>query len=257
MITDTAHTPDITPAAHDVALDLRDLTRRFPDGDTRITALDRVDLRLPRGSIAAITGPSGSGKSTLLAVAGTLLRPDSGSVHLNIDGDPVEVTGLSRARLAAIRLTHIGFVFQQPNLIPSLTATEQLEAVARLTSSTSWRPARARRVRERAHELLDAVGLSEHAGRLPGQMSGGQRQRVNIARALMNRPDVLLVDEPTSALDSERGAAIIDLIVELTRERNTGTLLVTHDLTQLDHMDNTYEMVDGRLSIKNPSRPTS
>lgn len=88
-------------------------------------------------------------------------------------------------------------------------------------------------------------------------MSGGQRQRVNIARALMNRPDVLLVDEPTSALDSERGAAIIDLIVELTRERNTGTLLVTHDLTHLDHMDNTYEMVDGRLSIKNPSRPTS
>lgn len=237
-----------TRTDHNAALVLDDVTLRFPDGDSHITALDHVDLSMSRGSIAAITGPSGSGKSTLLAVAGTLLRPDSGSVTMLIDDDPLELTQLSRRRLAAIRLSHIGFVFQQPNLIPSLTATEQLEVLARLTSATSWRPSVARRHRDRARSLLDSVGLGAHLDKLSAQLSGGQRQRVNIARALMNEPAILLVDEPTSALDRERGAAIIDLLVGLTQQRNTATMLVTHDLSHLEWMDAAYEMVDGRLT---------
>ncbi|GGR12955.1 ABC transporter ATP-binding protein [Actinoplanes ianthinogenes] len=217
-----------------MTLTLTDVTLTYPDGDARLTALDHVNLEVPRGHLTAVVGPSGSGKSSLLAVAATLITPDSGTVR--VEGDAV--TDLSRRDQARLRRRRIGIVFQQPNLLPSLTAAEQLQVMAD-------RPAAAR---TRALELLDAVGLSAQAARRPHQLSGGQRQRVTIARALMNDPTVLLVDEPTSALDHDRGATIIDLLARLTRERATATLLVTHDLSHLTRADRIVEMNSGLLS---------
>lgn len=227
-----------------MSLRLTDITLTYPDGDGRLTALDRVTLDAPRGTLTAVIGPSGSGKSSLLAVAATLITPDAGTV--TVDG--TDTTGMSRGDLADLRRHRIGIVFQQPNLLPSLTAAEQLQVMAHIDGR------RPRAARGRALELLDAVGMADRAGRRPHQLSGGQRQRVNIARALMNDPGVLLVDEPTSALDHERGAAVVDLLTRLTRERGTATVLVTHDHAHLAAADRVAEVYDGRLRRPAPAR---
>ncbi|SDK04683.1 putative ABC transport system ATP-binding protein [Lentzea albidocapillata subsp. violacea] len=220
-----------------MSLNLTDVTLTYPDGDSRLTALDRVTLDVPLGSLTAVIGPSGSGKSSLLAVAATLITPDAGVV--TIDG--ITTTGMTRAELTDLRRRKIGIVFQQPSLLPSLTAVEQLQVMAQIDGRS---PAKAR---GRAMELLGDVGLTAEAGRRPHQLSGGQRQRVNIARALMNDPTVLLVDEPTSALDHDRGAAIIGLITRLTHRQATATVLVTHDRAHLTSVDQIAEVHDGHL----------
>ncbi|MFI6103115.1 ABC transporter ATP-binding protein [Streptomyces sp. NPDC051310] len=219
-----------------MSLVLDDVTLTYPDGDGRLTALDSVSLIVPPGTLTAVVGPSGSGKSSLLAVAATLVTPDRGRVVVA----GTDTGALNRAGKAALRRERIGMVFQQPNLLPSLTAAEQLRVMAHLSGR--------RAAGARALELLDAVGLADLAGRRPHQLSGGQRQRVNIARALMNDPDVLLVDEPTSALDHERGAAAMDLLLALTRQRGTATVLVTHDRAHLERAGRTVTVRDGRLS---------
>ena len=221
---------------------LTDVTLTYPDGHGRVTALDRVGLTGRPGTVTGITGPSGSGKSSLLAVAATLVGPDSGRVVI----DGLDAVGLSAAEASRLRRTRIGIMFQQANLLPSLTALEQLQVMNELGEGG----ARARRgtVRDRARELLAAVGLAGLETRRPHQLSGGQRQRVNLARALIYQPAVLLVDEPTSALDSVAGAAVVELIVRLTAERGTATLLVTHDLAQLPRLDHVVQLVDGRVT---------
>ncbi|MER7113325.1 ABC transporter ATP-binding protein [Saccharomonospora azurea] len=227
-----------------MSLNLTAITLTYPDGDSRLTALDDVSLEVPQGSLTAVVGPSGSGKSSLLAVAATLITPEAGTV--TIDGTPT--TGMTRAELTELRRRKIGIVFQQPNLLPSLTAAEQLQVMAQIDGR------KPRTARDRARELLDAVGLSDQADRRPHQLSGGQRQRINIARALMNDPTVLLVDEPTSALDHERGAAVIDLLTRLTHQQATATVLVTHDRTHLTAVDQIAEVRDGRLRLPAPIR---
>ncbi|WP_054812549.1 ABC transporter ATP-binding protein [Nocardia arizonensis] len=220
-----------------MTLDLSDITLTYPDGDRRLTALDRVTLHVPAGSMTAVVGPSGSGKSSLLAVAATLITPDSGTVTI----DATATTGMTRRALTDLRRRKIGIVFQQPNLIASLTAVEQLQVIARIGGQS---PSAAH---PRAMDLLEAVGMADYASRRPHQLSGGQRQRVNIARALMNDPTVLLVDEPTSALDHERGAAVVALISELTHRNATATVLVTHDHAHAKVADRIVEVHDGRL----------
>ena len=220
---------------------LNDITLTFPDGDSRLTAVDHVTLTAHPGTVTGITGPSGSGKSSLLAVAATLIRPDSGQVLI----DHVDATGLTPGDATELRRDKVGIVFQQSNLIPSLTAREQLTVMNELGARHSRR--NRGKAATRADVLLDAVGLADQRDKRPHQLSGGQRQRVNIARALMNDPSVLLVDEPTSALDQERGASIIDLILRLTDELNTSTLLVTHDLVHLPRMHGVVHLVDGKL----------
>lgn len=222
-----------------MSLQLTDITLTYPDGESRLTALDRVDLHVDKGTVTAVLGPSGSGKSSLLAVAATLISPDRGRVVI----DGIDTVGMNRTELTTLRRNKIGMVFQQPNLLPSLTAVEQLQVIAHLAGQSP------RSAEDRALSLLDAVGLVDRAHKRPDQLSGGQRQRVNIARALMSDPAVLLVDEPTSALDHERGAAIIDLITALTRRNATATVVVTHDRAHLSEMDGMAEMVDGRLRV--------
>ncbi|MFF5923975.1 ABC transporter ATP-binding protein [Streptomyces flavochromogenes] len=221
-----------------MSLVLDAVTLTYPDGDGRLTALDAVSLTVPAGSLTAVVGPSGSGKSSLLAVAATLVTPDHGRVVV----DGTDTGELDAAGRAALRRERIGIVFQQPNLLPSLTAAEQLQVMAHV----SGRPAKS--ARGRALELLDAVGLADLAGRRPHQLSGGQRQRVNIARALMNEPAVLLVDEPTSALDHERGAAVMELLAGLTVGRGTATVLVTHDRGHAARAERVVEVMDGHLT---------
>ncbi|MFC9793599.1 ABC transporter ATP-binding protein [Streptomyces sp. NPDC127584] len=220
-----------------MSLVLDAVTLTYPDGDGRLTALDAVSLDVPAGSLTAVVGPSGSGKSSLLAVAATLVTPDRGRVVV----DGTDTGELDAAGRAALRRERVGIVFQQPNLLPSLTAAEQLQVMAHVSGRS------ARSARGRALDLLDAVGLADLAGRRPHQLSGGQRQRVNIARALMNDPAVLLVDEPTSALDHERGAAVMELLAGLTVGRGTATVLVTHDRAHAGRAGRVVEVRDGRV----------
>ncbi|VXC51543.1 Lipoprotein-releasing system ATP-binding protein LolD [Arthrobacter sp. 9V] len=220
------------------ALSLVNVSLEYPDGTSTLKALDAVSLSVRRSEFLSLVGPSGSGKSSLLAVAATLVKPTAGLVILAGQ----DVAALSEAERTSLRSDKVGIIFQQPNLLPALTAVEQLLIREHL------RGKRVREGREKAAELLDVVGLSEAAHKRPHQLSGGQRQRVNIARALMGSPTVLLVDEPTAALDHERSESIVRLLRQVTDEFRTATVMVTHDTEFLPLTDSVATMRDGRIS---------
>jgi putative ABC transport system ATP-binding protein len=215
------------------------LTRQFGTGEAAVVAVRDVSLSLQDGVFAAVVGPSGSGKSTLLSLLGTLDMPTSGSI--TIDG--TDVTTMSGAGLTAYRRGRIGFVFQSYNLIPNLTALQNVM----LPMEFAGVPARERA--ERAATLLARVGLDEaKQNRKPGRLSGGEQQRVAIARALANRPCLVLADEPTGNLDTETSELITELLHDLARSENTTILVVTHDLEMASRADVTFRMSDGGLS---------
>lgn len=220
------------------ALELERITLTYPDGTGTVTALDDVSLSLTPGTVTAVVGPSGSGKSSLLAVGSTLVGPTSGVVRI----DGTDVSGLKESERSRLRREKIGIVFQQPILLQSLTALEQLIITDRLRGTGGDA------TRTRAQTLLERVGLADAARRRPHQLSGGQRQRVNIARALMGDPSVLLVDEPTAALDHDRSEAIMDLLCQVTKEFGVATVIVTHDTEFLPKTDTVATMRDGRLT---------
>lgn len=227
------------------ALRLRDVRLSWPDGqddDGRprlIHALDGVSMEAPAGVLTAVTGPSGSGKSSLLSVVAGLVGASSGQVL--IDGrDVVQMTPEQRAEM---RRTRVGVVFQQPNLLASLTAREQLLLTAHIGGQD-----RRREAARRADELLELLGLEAAAGRRPHQLSGGQQQRVNIGRALMSSPSVMLVDEPTASLDHERSISVMQMLRDATRRFGTATVLVTHEAELLEDDDRRLTLVDGRLT---------
>jgi len=224
------------------ALNLVNITLEYPDGDGTLKALDTVNPKLAAREFLSLVGPSGSGKSSLLAVAATLVRPTTGLVVIG----GVDAGGLSEADRTSLRRDRIGIIFQQPNLLPSLTALEQLV----IRDHLRGKPARA--ATHRAAALLDLVGLAPAAGKRPHQLSGGQRQRVNIARALMGDPAVLLVDEPTAALDHDRSEAIVRLLRQVTDEFGVATVMVTHDTGFVPLTDAVASMRDGRLSALQP-----
>ncbi|OFN33163.1 ABC transporter ATP-binding protein [Corynebacterium sp. HMSC072A04] len=218
------------------ALELKDVTVSYSDGDSHVKALNSVDLTVEAGEFVAVVGPSGSGKSTLLAVAGALTTPDSGQVL--VAGE--DIVPLGDSELAQIRRNHIGFVFQSSGNLPSaLTAEEQIELASKVIGKTG---------RYSSAELLEKVGMAHRAKHRPGSLSGGERQRVGIARALVGDPQVLLVDEPTAALDRTRSQEIVALLAKECHDFNVAGVMVTHDYDVLGHCDKVYEMVDGRLT---------
>jgi putative ABC transport system ATP-binding protein len=227
------------------ALNLINVSLDYPDGDSTLKALDGVNLSLAPGEFLSLIGPSGSGKSSLLAVAATLVRPTAGLVIIG----GTDAGGLSDADRTSLRRDKIGIIFQQPNLLPSLTALEQLVIADHLRRQP------AKGAAGRANALLDLVGLAAAAGKRPHQLSGGQRQRVNIARALMGNPAVLLVDEPTAALDHDRSEAIVRLLRRVTDEFAVATVMVTHDTGFVPLTDAVASMRDGRLSAPQPVSP--
>jgi putative ABC transport system ATP-binding protein len=219
------------------ALTLDHVTKTYPAPGGDVTALDDVTLTVDDGEIVALLGPSGSGKSTLLTVAGALLAPSRGTVRV---GDR-DITHLRPAQRTAFRRDHVGFVFQTVNLVPYLTAEENLLVVAALARRDRTAS------RARARHLLDELGLTDRRRALPHQLSGGERQRVAVGRALMNDPTVVLVDEPTSSLDTALAEQVMTLIRAELHSRGIPAVVVTHDHRMTRYADRTLHLTDGRL----------
>lgn len=219
-------------------LSLDGISKIYGDAGDQVVALADVSLSLERGELLAVVGPSGSGKTTLLAIAGLLLRPTAGRVVLN----GREIGDLSDRDMADLRLRHIGFVLQSSNLLPYLTARDQLLLVAELAGR------RDRAAGARADQLLEELGLGARTRHYPEALSGGERQRVAIARALMNEPEVILADEPTANLDFQRGHEVVSMLAREVRSRDTAAIMVTHDERMLDLCDRVVRIADGRLS---------
>ncbi|HLT70741.1 MAG TPA: ABC transporter ATP-binding protein [Acidimicrobiales bacterium] len=219
------------------ALVMEGVRKVYRSGDEEVVALDHADLVVGDDEMVTLLGPSGSGKTTLLSIAGGLLTPTEGRV---VVGDQV-VSDLDPRQLTAFRQRQVGFVFQSVNLVPFLTARENLTVVGELAG----RPRR--ETGEQADRLLEELGLAHRAGNLATDLSGGERQRVAIGRALMNDPKLVLVDEPTSALDTKMGEAVMELLRNEVTGRGVAAVVVTHDTRMTHYTDRTVEIVDGRL----------
>jgi putative ABC transport system ATP-binding protein len=228
-------------------LEARDITKVFNTGAGQVMPLKGVNVDLMPGELTLLMGPSGSGKTTLLSIMGCILSPNQGS--LRIAGRSTQ--GLNREGLANLRRKNIGFVFQAYNLVPTLTALENVMLALDLRgASMADAP-------DLAYEALEAVGLSHRAHASPSKMSGGEKQRVAIARALAGSPSVILADEPTAALDSENGQAVMALLAEVAKDTRRAVMVVTHDHRTLEYGDRMIRIEDGRIVSRARRRPTS
>jgi putative ABC transport system ATP-binding protein len=232
--TSPSHQPsDATPA-----LDMKAVRKVYRVGDDEVVALDHANLSVAPDEIVALVGPSGSGKTTLCSIAGGILSASEGNVVVG----GRDITGYGERDLSAFRRDAIGFVFQSVNLVPFLTARENLLVVDELGRRTG------RAARERADQLLEELGLTDRRNNLPSQLSGGQRQRVAIGRALMNDPELVLFDEPTSALDTKLGEQVMELIRTEMKARSIAAIIVTHDERMVHYADRTVRITDGVLA---------
>jgi len=219
-----------------IVMDVRDITKSLPLGHERIDILKGISFRIARGEFVSIIGPSGSGKSTLLGIIAGLDNPSAGQVLI----DGVDITRMSEGKLASVRNSKIGMVFQAYNLIPTLTAQENVEAplyVGRHKGSPS----------QRAKDLLTLVGLAHRLGHRPGQLSGGEQQRVAIARALAADPAIVIADEPTGNLDAANGEKVLELIADLRAQMGKTFIIATHDQNVASHADRSIHIVDGLI----------
>ncbi len=237
QIVQRLQTPAAANGAQPEIVQVREVTRTLPLGSEQVQVLRGVSFTIPRGAWIAITGPSGSGKSTLLGILAGLDTPTSGKVIV----DGVDITHLEEGKLARFRSDKIGMVFQSFNLIPTLTALENVEVPLFASRSSERSAARAARV-------LELVGLSDRLRHRPNQLSGGQQQRVAIARALVNEPPILIADEPTGNLDSATGEAVLNLFDDLRRELGLTLVIATHDPAVAARVDTVLHIVDGKLS---------
>ncbi len=222
-----------------LAIETQRLTKVYGQGNTEVVAMRDVTMQVRSGEVVALLGPSGSGKSTFLTAVGLINPPTSGQVWIR--GQQVLDGPKSFTNLRAFRRQHLGFVFQKSNLIPFLSAVENVRIAMELNGQSSGDAQR------RAMELMDYLGVADRAKNLPSMLSGGQQQRVAVARALANRPSVILADEPTAALDSHRGRQVMELFARVAHEQQAGVVVVTHDQRSLDVFDKHYEMEDGVL----------
>lgn len=218
-------------------IESKNISRRFGSGDTEVIALDNISMEIEEGEFTAIIGPSGSGKTTLLQLIGGLDNPDSGSITLSGSN----IAEMSGNQLSDFRRDHIGFIFQAYNLIPVLSAEENIEYIMLLQGiATSER-------KKRVQEMLSIVGLDGLAERRPAQLSGGQQQRVAVARAMASNPDIILADEPTANLDSKTGIALLEVMRELNRAHNVTFVFSTHDEKIMDRATRLIHLSDGKI----------
>ncbi len=229
------------------SLELTKARKVYGDGEGKVVALNDVTLSVGDNEMLFVMGPSGAGKTTLLTVSGGLLKPTGGKVVVG----GTDITGYDEGQLATFRRDRIGFVFQAVNLVPFLTARENLLLVRTFGGGKIDKTAK-----DRADQLLEDLSLSDRANNLPTELSGGQQQRVAIGRALMNEPPLVMVDEPTSALDSELGQQVMELLTKEIKNRGLAAVVVTHDDRILDFADRIVEIVDGKLN-PNPPNTTS
>ena len=220
-----------------LAVETRRLTKVYGSGHTEVVAMRDVSLSVRQGEVVALLGPSGSGKSTFLTAVGLINPPSSGEIRIN--GMLVQDGPRAAVNITAFRRNNIGFIFQKANLIPFLSALENIQVALHLAGWPS------RTARERAMKLMKTLGVAERADNMPADLSGGEQQRVAIARALANEPSVILADEPTAALDKERGRQVMELFRDVVREHAAGVIVVTHDERALDVFDTLYDMEDG------------
>ena len=220
-------------------IEIRGLIKDYPLGKTTVNALRGIDLDIAKGDLLSIVGPSGSGKTTLLNVIGCIDHPTAGTIM--VGGNMV--TSLKDKQITDLRLHHIGFIFQTFNLIPVLTALENVEFPLLLMKKLSKSD-----VRKKANDLLEAVGLSQYITHKPAELSGGQRQRVAIARALVTEPDIVLADEPTANLDSQTGAQILNLMKEMNERLHTTFIFSTHDANVLTYAKSVVKIKDGLIA---------
>jgi putative ABC transport system ATP-binding protein len=225
-------------------LEVRDLVKTFTLDGTSINAIDHVSFEVHAGEFVAVVGPSGSGKTTLLSILAALLTPTSGQVF--IDGQ--ELSRMNEQQRVRLRRSRIGFTFQSNNLIPYLTAQENVEFMLRLNGL------RARNGRSRPDELLSRLGLGKRLHNLPAQLSGGEQQRVAIARALIHDPALVLADEPTAALDTQRAFQVVETFAGLIHEQNRTGIMVTHDLRLCKYVDRVIQMRDGQIAREYTAR---
>jgi putative ABC transport system ATP-binding protein len=230
-------------ASHDKpAVEVSHLRKVYGSGHTEVVAIRDASLRIGRGEIVGMLGPSGSGKSTLLTAIALINPPTSG--RITIDGTPVLDGPRALVDLRGFRRRHLGFVFQKANLIPFLTALENVRVAMEINDVPPHK------ARTRAMELLEQLGVGKRAHNLPDALSGGEQQRVAVARALANHPSLILADEPTAALDKERGRQVMELFARIAHEQNAGVIVVTHDHRTLDVFDRTLDVEDGVLRSK-------
>ena len=222
----------------EVVLRTEGLVRLFKSGPEEVHAVDGIDLEIRKGEFSAIVGPSGSGKTTLLNLIGGLDQPTRGRVIIN----DIDLAGLTQSERIDFRLHHIGFVFQAYNLIPVLTARENVEFIMMLQGAS------ASERRARSTELLEAVGLSNEIDRRPAKLSGGQQQRVAVARALASRPSFVLADEPTANLDSKSAIQLLDIMARLNESEDVTFLFSTHDDRVIQRAQRVITLVDGKIS---------
>lgn len=231
------------------AVEVAHLRKVYGSGHTEVVAIRDATLSIARGEVVGMLGPSGSGKSTILTAMALINPPTSGQITIN--GTPVLDGPKELVNLRAFRRQHLGFVFQKANLIPFLTALENVQIALEVNDVPS------RKARARAMELLDYLDVGARAKNLPVALSGGEQQRVAVARALANEPSLILADEPTAALDSQRGRQVMELFAKVAHERNAGVLVVTHDHRTLDVFDRILEVEDGMIKERPLTQPAS
>ena len=218
-------------------LEFINVTKSYQDGNKEIEALKETNFKIEEGQFIAIIGPSGSGKSTFLTLAGGLQTPSKGQIIIN----GKDYTNLSEKERAKLRFNDIGFVLQASNLVPFLTAKQQLELVDRINKQK-------RQTLQDQKSLFKELGIDHLENKLPKDLSGGERQRLAIARALYNNPAIILADEPTASLDSDRAFEVVDLLLKECKEKNKSIIMVTHDNRMIEKCDYVYQMKDGILT---------
>jgi putative ABC transport system ATP-binding protein len=236
----------MTMESKPLAIQAESLTKIYGSGNTEVVAMRDASMKVAKGEVVALLGPSGSGKSTFLTAVGLINPPTNGQITI---GKKLVLDGpRAHANLRSFRRKHIGFIFQKSNLIPFLSAVENVQVAMQLNGLSRRESSR------RAMELLDYLGVADRAENYPSMLSGGQQQRIAVARSLANRPSVILADEPTAALDGHRGRQVMELFAKVAHEQGAGVIVVTHDHRALDVFDTIYEMEDGMLT-KNQSSP--